>query len=318
MYKNIFRPTTLDEFVGNKDIVEQLKVFIYSAKKRQKTLDHIILYGPPGVGKTSLATVIANEIGSNILTISGKNIEKVSDLITVLSSINKNDVLFIDEIHCLDKEIEEVLYSVMEDFKISINYKTSESTRIIEVEVEPFTLIGATTKIGNILTPLFDRFGIKYKLEEYSLHELKEIIDINSRKISLEISSEASEEIAKRSKKTPRIAINYLKRINDYAIFTNKNYIDKSFVISIFNKLKVDELGLNFDDYKIIKIMYENYLNKPVSLKSISIFMNESIVNLENIYEPYLVYLGIIERTKQGRRLTEYGKQLYLSKFSDK
>lgn len=318
MHNNIFRPVFIEDFIGNKEIIDNLKVYMFSAIKRKTNLDHLLFSGPPGVGKTSLANIIAKEMGVKITTISGSNIEKISDLITVLSSINKNDILFIDEIHRLQPEFEEILYSVMEDFKIPINYHSEEANKIIEVGVEPFTLIGATTKIGNITAPLRDRFGIKFNFSLYSNDELKQILKINAEKLSLSIDDDALLEIAKRSKFTPRIAINFLKRINDFAVFEKISFLNKFFIESVFKKLKIDEYGLTNEDYSIIKILYENYHNNPVSLKSISILMHETITNLENIYEPYLVYLGIIERTIRGRKLTSFGKEIYFEKIFDK
>lgn len=312
---NIFRPFKFDEFIGNEKIISQLKVFIYSAKKLNKSLDHILLYGPPGIGKTSLAKVIANEMNTKIITINGNNLVKLSDLITVLSSLNKFDILFIDEIHCIDKNIVETLYSVMEDFKIPINYQDNDNNKIIEVDVEPFTLIGATTDISKISKPLFDRFGIKYKINPYTENELIKIIEINANKLNLELNLEASNEIAIRSKNIPRIGLNYLKRVHDFAIYKNIKKVDKDFIINIFNLLEIDKYGLTKDDYKIIKILYENYHNKPVSLKSIAILLNDSPSNIEYLNEPYLISLNIIERTKQGRKLTKYGINLYKKLF---
>lgn len=305
------RPTNLEEFVGNSSVTSLLKIYISSAKERKVSMDHTMLYGPPGVGKTSLANVIANELNVNIVSISAINIKFQSDLITILTSIQENDVLFIDEIHRLDKEIEEMLYKVMEDFKISINYKAPEGTKILELDVEPFTLIGATTILGNVSKPLRDRFPITFKLDLYSDNEITDILKNVCNKQGILFDTDGLLEIAKRSKKTPRIALNFLKRIYDISLYEKKTRLTKDFIKYAFTRLKIDENGLTQDDYRIIKILYENYENRPVSLKSIAIIISESEINLENYYEPYLISQGIIERTKQGRRLTKYGVSLY-------
>ncbi|MDY2728085.1 MAG: Holliday junction branch migration DNA helicase RuvB [Candidatus Onthovivens sp.] len=305
------RPTNLEEFVGNSSVTSLLKIYISSAKERKVSMDHTMLYGPPGVGKTSLANVIANELNVNIVSISAINIKFQSDLITILTSIQENDVLFIDEIHRLDKEIEEMLYKVMEDFKISINYKAPEGTKILELDVEPFTLIGATTILGNVSKPLRDRFPITFKLDLYSDNEITDILKNVCNKQGILFDTDGLLEIAKRSKKTPRIALNFLKRIYDISLYEKKTRLTKDFTKYAFTRLKIDEYGLTQDDYRIIKILYENYENRPVSLKSIAIIISESEINLENYYEPYLISQGIIERTKQGRRLTKYGVSLY-------
>lgn len=305
------RPTNLEEFVGNSSVTSLLKIYISSAKERKVSMDHTMLYGPPGVGKTSLANVIANELNVNIVSISAINIKFQSDLITILTSIQENDVLFIDEIHRLDKEIEEMLYKVMEDFKISINYKAPEGTKILELDVEPFTLIGATTILGNVSKPLRDRFPITFKLDLYSDNEISDILKNVCNKQGILFDTDGLLEIAKRSKKTPRIALNFLKRIYDISLYEKKTRLTKDFIKYAFTRLKIDENGLTQDDYRIIKILYENYENRPVSLKSIAIIISESEINLENYYEPYLISQGIIERTKQGRRLTKYGVSLY-------
>lgn len=310
---NIFRPKTFDEFIGNNEIIEKLKIYIFSSKFQNKQLDHVLFYGPPGTGKTSLSYLIANEFKQKIFTVNGANIEKISDVISILSSLNKFDILFIDEIHKINHQIEEIFYSIMEDFKISIKYTTNDSSKIMELNVEPFTLIGATTKLGNLSLPLRERFGITFHLELYSKEELSKIIKINAQKINLKIDEEATLEIAKRAKQIPRIAINYLKRVHDFSIYDKQENIDRNYIISIFKKLDINEDGLDKDDIKIIKILYENYKNEPVSLSSISLILNDNVSNLENIYEPYLVSNGIIERTKRGRRLTDKGIRIYRS-----
>ncbi|MBR1581602.1 MAG: Holliday junction branch migration DNA helicase RuvB [Bacilli bacterium] len=311
MQNNIFRPNSFDEFIGNTNIIDVLKVYLFSAKKKKINLDHILLYGPPGVGKTSLAHIIAKEMNTRILTITASNLEKNTDLINVLSSVEKGSVLFIDEIHRLPKEIEEVLYSVLEDFKISINFKNQENTKVLELDVEPFTLIGATTLLGNISQPLRERFGITLKLDSYNIDEIKMILRINANKLDLVIEDNALLEIAKRSRNIPRVGIQLLKRVDDFYVFHKKKKVDIKFVKMVFDKIEIDEIGLTADDYNFIKVLYEKYENKPVSLKSIAIFMNENIKNLEEIVEPYLVSIGFVERTKQGRRLTFNGRQFY-------
>ena len=312
---NIFRPERLEDFVGNEKVKQNLSIYLYSAKKRKVSLDHILLYGPPGCGKTSLAYIVSNELKSRIITVNAPTIEKVVDLVNLFSAINAGDILFIDEIHRLSREVEETLYSIMEDFVININYKSDEGDKILKLTIPPFTLIGATTLMGNISLPLRERFGISLKLETYSVDELSTIIEKNAAKINLNLKNEAINIIASRSRNTPRIAINFLKRLFDYGLYYKRKVITSEFAKKFFAEMQIDEYGLSNDDYEIIKILYEKYKNKPTSLESIAINMNENIVNIAEVNEPYLVSINIVERTKQGRRLTDRGLNLYHQKI---
>ena len=308
---NIFRPKSLDEFIGNEDVKESLKVYLYSANKRKAAMDHMLLYGPPGVGKTSLSYVVSYELERKIVALNAPTLEKIEDLINVLITLDDGDILFIDEIHRLNKEIEEVLYSVMEDFRISISFKSQENNKVLNLNIPPFTLIGATTLLGRLSQPLRERFGIQYKLSYYKPTELKKILELNAKKISLDFDDDALLEIAKRSRKTPRIANNLLKRLFDYTLYYTKEKLDLEFVRFVFRQLKIDEYGLNPEDYEIIRIMYEKYYRSPVSLETVAINLNDTASNIMELNEPYLISLGLIERTKQGRKLTRTGEQFY-------
>lgn len=314
MANNIFTPNNFDEFIGNKEIKEQLKIYIYSAKKRNCTLDHLLLYGNSGCGKTTLANIIAKELNQNIISINAPIIEKPSDLINSLVSINPGDFFFIDEIHRLTKEVEEVLYSALDNFVITLNSKSSDSNKLITLNIPPFTLIGATTMPGKISFPLRNRFSIYFKLENYSDEEISEIIIKNVSKLQLNIEKEGIMEITKRSRNTPRVANNFLKRFFDYSIYYNKKSLNKSFILEIFKKMKIDEYGLNHEDYQILKIVYENFNNRPVSIESIATLLSENETNIIELNEPYLLKLGLMERTKQGRRLTAKGIKYYEEK----
>lgn len=308
---NLFRPSNLIDFVGNKELVSSLKVSIYSAKKRNVSLDHILLYGNSGCGKTTLAHIIANELGRKIKCYAAPLIEKISDIVSILGEIEAGDIVFIDEIHRLPKEVIEVLYGAMEDFEISLSYKSSEGTKNILLDIPPFTLIGATTLIGKLSFPFRNRFGITYKLDYYSIEEISLIISKNISKLHLKIDNEGIKSIAKRSRNTPRIANNLLRRIYDYSIYFNKDYIDLDLINEYFNSQGIDELGLDRNDYSLIKAIYEKYNNRPLSVDTIAITLSETKENILEVYEPYLIRIGILERTKLGRRLTSYGIEFY-------
>ena len=315
---NIFRPKSLSEFIGNEDVKESLKVYLFSANTRKAAMDHILLYGPPGVGKTSLSYVISYELDRKIVALNAPTLEKIEDLINVLITLDNGDILFIDEIHRLNKEIEEVLYSVMEDFRISISFKSQENNKVLNLNIPPFTLIGATTLLGRLSQPLRERFGIQYKLNYYKAIELKKILELNAKKISLNFEEDALLEIAKRSRKTPRIANNLLKRVFDYSLFYTKEVVDLEFVKFVFRQMKIDEYGLTPEDYEILKIMYEKYYRSPVSLETIAINLNDTASNIMELNEPYLISLGLVERTKQGRKLTRVGEQFYENRIRGK
>ena len=301
------RPKTLADFIGQENITNKLKVYLYSAKKRKSTMDHLLFYGPPGLGKTSLAHVIANEVNAKIYSVSAPSIETVQEIVEIIAQLNKNDILFIDEIHRLDKKIEELLYSVIEDFKLNISYKSEDSTKVLSLNLPPFTVIGATTKISAISKPLRDRFGITFKFEYYKADELGEILKNNLEKFDLKIEEKAIYTIAKRSRNTPRILNILLKRLYDFSIYNALKALKESDVLSYFDFIGIDELGLNETDYEILKVFYNKFKDTPTSLEVIAEYINEDYNDIKTMNEPFLVFLGLIDRTKRGRKLTEKG-----------
>lgn len=299
------RPSTLDEYVGQSAIKDNLKVFIKAALERKETLDHVLLYGPPGLGKTTLAHVIANEMRGNIKVVNGPSIEKSGDLAAILATLSPGDVLFIDEIHRLPRVVEEVLYSAMEDFSISLVVGKDSGARSINIDLPPFTLVGATTRAGDLSSPLRDRFGIVSKLEYYTLDELSSIVKRTSKVFGLDIDSEATVEVAKRSRGTPRIANRLYRRIRDFATVERMNKIDINITKSSLNALKVDELGLDDVDLAYLKGIIERFKGGPVGVEAIALAIGEEVTTLEDVYEPYLLQIGMINRTQRGRVATE-------------
>ena len=313
---NYFRAKNFYEFFGQEQIVKELKVYIYSSQQIKICLDHVLFYGPSGVGKTTLATIIANELNKEIKILNAPVIETVQDLVEVLASVKEGDIVFIDEIHRLDKKIEEVLYSVLEDFVLNIPYKNKEKCKILKISLPFFTMIGATTIDGLISAPLRERFGIKFHFESYTKAEISQLVNYNLKKINYSFLDEKlALEFADRTKLNPRIANNLIKRLNDYLIFKNIDCIDENTLNEFFDFLKIDIFGITETDKKIIKTMYENFQDQPVSLESISTLINENPINLKEIYEPYLVTIGFINRTRRGRVLTKLGKTFYYSKI---
>ena len=299
------RPHTLDEYIGQDVLKENLKVFIHAAKKRNESLDHVLLYGPPGLGKTTLAFIIANEMGRNIRVTSGPSIERAGDLAAILSTLEAGDVLFIDEIHRLPKQVEEVLYPAMEDFSIDVVVGKDSAVRSIRLELPPFTLVGATTRAGDISSPLRDRFGIISKLEYYNQSQLEQIIARTSKVYDTYIDENAVSELAKRSRGTPRIANRLFRRVRDFAEVLNEGIIDIDICNTALDKLKVDKLGLDDVDHRYLRGIIEKFKGGPVGVEALANSIAEETTTLEDVYEPYLLQIGFIQRTSRGRVATE-------------
>lgn len=303
------RPANLKEFVGQKTLKENLSVFINAARQRNESLDHILLFGPPGLGKTTLANIVANELERNIVTISGPSIERSGDLVAVLSNLNEGDVLFIDEIHRISKSSEEILYSAMEDYKVDVVVGKDSEARTLNIDIPPFTLVGATTKPGNISSPLRDRFGYVYQFEMYSNEDIEQILRRTSCVFNTPIDEDAVKEIAKRSRFTPRIANRYFKRVRDYAQVNNNGFINKEIAIKAFNNLGVDEFGLDNFDIKYLSCIIDRFNGGPVGIDTLSTAINEYVNTIEDIIEPYLIQIGFVNRTKQGREVSDSCKE---------
>lgn len=308
-YEDIFdkniRPEYLDEYVGQDKIKSNLKVFIEAAKMRDEPLDHVLLYGPPGLGKTTLAHIIANELRSNLKTATGPAIEKSGDLAAILSNLEPGDVLFIDEIHRIPSFVEEILYSAMEDFTINVVIGTDGKSRSIKIDLPPFTLVGATTRAGDLSSPLRDRFGIVNKLEFYTNDELASIVKRTSKVMDMNITNDAAIELAKRSRKTPRIANRLFKRVRDFALVEGDGIIDLNITLNALDRLNVDQYGLDNIDIEYLQALINKFNGGPVGVETISTAIGEEISTIEDVVEPFLLQEGFIKRTRSGRVATE-------------
>lgn len=308
-FETSIRPDHMEEYIGQKEVKENLEVFIKASKMRNEALDHVLLYGPPGLGKTTLAYIIANELEVNIKTASGPSIEKSGDLAAILSSLEEGDVLFIDEIHRMPRFIEEILYPAMEDYVLDIIVGADSTSRNIRIELPHFTLVGATTRAGDLSSPLRDRFGIIDKLKYYNEDELTQIVKRTSRVLEVEIEEDAALELARRSRGTPRIANRLLKRVRDFALVMGDGKITLEITITALDRLKVDSLGLDDTDYHLLKSIIEKFNGGPVGIEAIASSIGEEQTTIEDVYEPYLLQIGLLKRTSRGRMVTEKAYQ---------
>ena len=304
---NPLRPKCFDEFIGQKNIVKSLLVYINAAKIRDTSLDHTLFIGHPGLGKTTLAYLIAREMDKNIIILNANSIDKPKDIIVALSKISAGDIIFIDEIHALNSNVEEVLYSAMEDFYINLNVKNNAKKEILKFDLPPFTLIGASTKPEDISKPLLDRFSINIRLEKYNRKDITTILYNASNKLNFNYNIDALNILSDVSRFTPRIALNLLKRVNDYALIKNIKEIDRKFVISVLKILKINKLGLNAIDIKYLKMLHVDYEDKPVGINTISSYLNETNKSIQDNIENYLIELAFIKKTSKGRIITEKG-----------
>ncbi len=309
------RPETLEEYIGQENVKENLKVYIEAAKKRGESLDHVLLYGPPGLGKTTLSNIIANEMGVNIKVTSGPAIAKPGEMAAILNGLKENDILFIDEIHRLNRQVEEVLYPAMEDFCIDIMIGKGQSAKSIRLDLPKFTLIGATTRAGLLSAPLRDRFGVIFHMEFYNPEELSTIVNASSKVLNVDIDSKGAYEIARRSRGTPRLANRLLKRVRDFAEVEFDGTITEEIAKSALDRLNVDTLGLDVNDRNILLTIIEKYNGGPVGLDTLAATIGEEAATIEDVYEPYLVKEGLITRTPKGRVATDIAFSHFGTKY---
>lgn len=309
--ENSIRPKWLKDYIGQDKVKEKLEIFIESSLSRKDTLDHVLLQGPPGLGKTTLSSIIANELGVNLRVTSGPAIERPSDLASILTNLQHGDVLFIDEIHRINRSVEEILYSAMEDFVLDIIVGKGPNAQSIRIDLEKFTLVGATTRAGQLSAPLRDRFGVLLSLSLYNADDLTTIIKRSAGILDIEIDDEGAFEIAKRSRGTPRIANRLLKRVRDYAIVRKESKIDWQTSKEGLNLLEIDDMGLDTMDKKIVMTMYQNFDGGPVGIDTIAASTGIENVTIEDVYEPYLLQIGFLSRTPRGRVLTRKAYQHY-------
>lgn len=310
--ENTIRPKSFSNFIGQSNVKQNLTIFIEAAKKRQQPLDHVLIYGPPGLGKTTIAEIISKEMGVNFKSTAGPVLSKAADLAAILTNLEENDILFIDEIHRITINLEEILYSAMEDFFIDLIIGEGPGARSVKINLAKFTLVGATTRLGLLSNPLRDRFGIPLRLNFYSHAELKDVILRSAIIMGTDIEKEGADEIAKRSRGTPRIALRLLKRVRDFALMQNNNFIDRKTADFSLNQLEVDQVGLDSNDYRYLRFINDNYEGGPVGIETISAALAEQRDAIEDTIEPYLMQIGFLQRSPRGRLLTLQAKA-YLS-----